>query len=323
MTLVSIPYRKQVSFLPRITTSNVLSGNGKQVSIPYRKQVSFLQAGTQGARLSSDTFQFLTGSRFHFYRRSTAKWQRRHWQFQFLTGSRFHFYCIGSHIVSSITWGFNSLQEVGFISTENIFLSNLRLAIQVSIPYRKQVSFLPVTASSGKPPAVRSFNSLQEVGFISTEAIDWDLYPSPAEFQFLTGSRFHFYPGTAEFLGVPCNVSIPYRKQVSFLRGQRKTAPHRDSVCFNSLQEVGFISTRSRHAHPLVCGQESFNSLQEVGFISTDMRQANPSPELWQFQFLTGSRFHFYIVQPASQPKMGFAVSIPYRKQVSFLQSQS
>ena len=37
---------------------------------------------------------------------------------------------------------FNSLQEVGFIST--------------------------AIASSGKPRAVRSFNSLQEVGFIST-----------------------------------------------------------------------------------------------------------------------------------------------------------
>ena len=38
----------------------------------------------------------------------------------------------------------------------------------------------------------------------------------------------------------------------------------------------------------------SFNSLQEVGFISTAYSAAELETIVLQFQFLTGSRFHFY-----------------------------
>ena len=67
--------------------------------------------------------------------------------------------------------------------------------------------------------------------------------PPEFRFQFLTGSRFHFY----------------YYSWAAMLRALQR---------FNSLQEVGFISTIARHTQ--VFGRRrGFNSLQEVGFIST------------------------------------------------------
>ena len=98
------------------------------------------------AGLQAGWFQFLTGSRFHFYLCQIDEirlWKRD--LFQFLTGSRFHFYEAWADELRKVGLSFNSLQEVGFISTAEA----QRLALQEA----------------------RSFNSLQEVGFISTSQV--------------------------------------------------------------------------------------------------------------------------------------------------------
>ena len=69
---------------------------------------------------------------------------------------------------------------------------------------------------------MRCFNSLQEVGFISTNAGQKGGRDGRSWFQFLTGSRFHFYGA-----GYHAGLGWDLRR-------------------FNSLQEVGFISTRTR-----------------------------------------------------------------------------
>ena len=94
-------------------------------------------------------FQFLTGSRFHFYQMRWAMPFTRIYTFQFLTGSRFHFYTKQEDERGLAELGFNSLQEVGFISTRGMVWVGIR----------------PV-----------SFNSLQEVGFISTLASGGAMY---------------------------------------------------------------------------------------------------------------------------------------------------
>ena len=83
-------------------------------------------------------------------------------------------------------------------------------------------------------------------------------------FQFLTGSRFHFYVG-------PMRLTII-----------------RIKTSFNSLQEVGFISTWAGR-YPALRGS-------------------------CRFQFLTGSRFHFYWAAMLRALQPIFKVSIPYRK---------
>ena len=113
--------------------------------------------------------------------------------------------------------------------------------------------------------------------------------PDMSMFQFLTGSRFHFYAD--DF------------KDVKPLPGQR----------FNSLQEVGFISTSIDDVRRIV-GGIGFNSLQEVGFISTRLGRKHCPRSSVQFQFLTGSRFHFYRSTPSMVTSTEIAVSIPYRK---------
>ena len=166
-------------------------------------------------------FQFLTGSRFHFYGgRPGARIGRPQVKFQFLTGSRFHFYAqgnLGCHCRRHEC--FNSLQEVGFISTT-------------------------LTSSAASIPPT-CFNSLQEVGFISTQPAYRPGHSPNSSFQFLAGSRFHFY-------------QYEERKRqreeqlFQFLAGSRfhfytwtGLGPGLDLDCFNSLQEVGFISTKN------------------------------------------------------------------------------
>ena len=114
-----------------------------------------------------------------------------------------------------------------------------------------------------------SFNSLQEVGFISTYIVPVARHVQVL-FQFLTGSRFHFYGCSLGGCWSPC-LCFNSLQEVGFISTQYEDGRRLlDDFGFNSLQEVGFISTENNYIERVIRKRQAgFNSLQEVGFIST------------------------------------------------------
>ena len=138
--------------------------------------------------------------------------------FQFLTGSRFHFYVILAYLRRKINQSFNSLQEVGFISTGG----------RPHCKPGQRLLFQFLTGSRFHFYTVSNNSSTIDI----------------VEFQFLTGSRFHFY------LAGLVNALLP-GQMFQFLTGSR------------------------------------FHFYDEAEVALTQV-------VVPKFQFLTGSRFHFY-----------------------------
>ena len=69
------------------------------------QEVGFISTLKEGILLSDvfETFQFLTGSRFHFYLLCSSSAKDGSDMFQFLTGSRFHFYVVSSESIGPRT----------------------------------------------------------------------------------------------------------------------------------------------------------------------------------------------------------------------------